>query len=153
MAVNYIRVNVEANLFSPATRAFGNVAIIGKAANTIADAALVITDPKERMGVAQLPKGIVSTAVVAGKLVEERMIYVAHKSDEDAAAAVAGTIAGYPPHISSLLKQVKINGESPTPAEIETVNGQEKFGDGPNGNGVNWPSSRSTRWSTASTVW
>jgi hypothetical protein len=27
--------------------------------------------------------------------VSDRMIYVAHKSDQDAAAAVAGTIAGY----------------------------------------------------------
>jgi hypothetical protein len=54
-------------------------------------------DGKERMGVAMLAKGATDTSVVSGSLANDRMVYVAHKSDEDAAAAVAATIAGYDP--------------------------------------------------------
>ncbi|HRV94081.1 MAG TPA: hypothetical protein P5526_18120, partial [Anaerolineae bacterium] len=74
----------------------------------------------------------------SGNLTDERLVYIAHKSDEDAAAAVAGTIAGYEPHISLLLKPVSINSDAFTSAEIETINGSENFASGPAGNGVNW---------------
>jgi len=66
-------------------------------------------DGKERVGVAMLGKGVTSTDLVSGNLSIDRMVLVAHNSDEDAAAAVAGTVAGYEPHISLLLKQVKIS--------------------------------------------
>jgi len=97
-------------------------------------------DGKERMGVAMLGRGAVDTTLVTGKgaLVSDRMIYVAHKSGEDAAAAVAGTVAGYPPHISMLLKPVAIDSDPFTAAEIDTLNGSETFDSGPAGNGVNW---------------
>src|ERR1041385_6901541 len=52
-----------------------------------------------------------------------RMVMVAHKSNEDAAAAVAGTIAGYEPHISLLLKPVSISMDILfSDAEMETLN-------------------------------
>jgi hypothetical protein len=37
------------------------------------------------------------------------MVLIAHKSTEDVAAAMAGVIAGYEPHISMLLKPININ--------------------------------------------
>jgi hypothetical protein len=95
-------------------------------------------DGKERMGVAMLPKGSTNTGVVTGALADDRMIYIAHKSDEDAAAAVAGTVAGYPPHISVLLKQVSISSDPFTAAEIDAINGPETARGGPAGKGVNW---------------
>lgn len=71
-------------------------------------------DGKERIGVAMLAKNITDLKLnteeplISGDMSIDRMVMVAHKSDEDVAAAVAGTIAGYEPHISLLLKQVKI---------------------------------------------
>lgn len=65
-------------------------------------------DGKERIGVAMLKKDITNPSIVSSNMSIDRMVMVAHKSDEDAAAAVSGTIAGYEPHISLLLKQVKI---------------------------------------------
>lgn len=85
-------------------------------------------DGKERMGVAMLTKGVAETTLVAGTLVDDRMVYVAHQSDEDAASAVAGTIAGYPPHTSMVLKQVAINNVPFTNAQIDTINGAEDEG-------------------------
>ena len=55
-----------------------------------------------------LGKGLASNALVTANMSIERMVMVGHKSDEDAAAAVAGIIAGQEPHISLLLKPVKI---------------------------------------------
>jgi hypothetical protein len=95
-------------------------------------------DGKERMGVAMLVKGSDDASVVAGTLADDRMIYIAHKSDQDAAAAVAGTIAGYEPHVSMLLKQVSIASDPFTAAEIDAINGSETFDSGPAGKGVNW---------------
>jgi hypothetical protein len=95
-------------------------------------------DGKERMGVAMLAKGATDTSIVTGDLANERMVYVAHKSDQDAAAAVAGTIAGYDPHISMLLKPVAITTGSFTSAEINTINKPEDFDMPPQGQGVNW---------------
>ncbi|NRQ31940.1 hypothetical protein HII36_08815 [Nonomuraea sp. NN258] len=95
-------------------------------------------DGRERMGVAMLERGSVDVALVRGDLASERMVYIAHKSEQDAAAAVAGTIAGYPPHVSMLLKPVSIASDPFTSTEIDTINGAEDFGSGPAGNGVNW---------------
>lgn len=65
-------------------------------------------DGKERIGVAMLAKDATDAGVVTSKMSIERIVMVAHRSTEDAAAAAAGTIAGYEPHISALLKQVNI---------------------------------------------
>lgn len=81
-------------------------------------------DGKERMGVAMLAKGATDTAPVA-TVPSDRMVYVAHQSDDDAAAAVAGTIAGYPPYTSMILKQVAISNIPFSAAQVDTINGQE----------------------------
>ena len=73
-----------------------------------------------------------------GALAHERMIYIAHNSTGDAAAAVAGTIAGYEPHISPILKRVNIDSSNFTPSQIATINGTETATGGPAGRGVNW---------------
>lgn len=90
-------------------------------------------DGKERIGVTMLDKtAAASTAagLVAGLgLSVSRMVVVAHKSDGDAAAAVAGTIAGYEPHISLILKPVGLTmANTFDDSEIETLNSA----------GVNW---------------
>ncbi|RDI68172.1 hypothetical protein [Nocardia pseudobrasiliensis] len=99
-------------------------------------------DGKERMGVAMLTKGVAEATLVAGALADDRMVYVAHQSDDDAAAAVAGTIAGYPPYTSMVLKQVAISSAPFTAAQIDTLNGSEDESNpippGINGNGVVW---------------
>jgi len=99
-------------------------------------------DGMERLGVAMLAKGATglptSPPEVASALANERMVYIAHKSNQDAAAAVTGTIAGYQPHISLLLKPVNIATDQFTPTEIETINGTEDETTGPAGHGVNW---------------
>lgn len=92
-------------------------------------------DGMERMGVAMLAKGDTTTSVI---LPNERMVYIAHNSDQDAAAAVAGTIAGYEPVVSLLLKPVNIVSPPFTPAQIDTLNGTETSDTGPAGKGVNW---------------
>jgi hypothetical protein len=97
-------------------------------------------DGKERIGVGMLPKDSPDATVVTGDLVNERMVYVAHKSNDvkisetvstpaDAAAAVAGVIAGYEPHISILLKPVSISMASTfTDAQIDAFDAK----------GINW---------------
>src|SRR6185437_468112 len=99
-------------------------------------------DGQERMGIAMLAKGATGItaggSIVSGSLANERMVYIAHKSDEDVAAAVAGTIAGYPPNTSMLLKQVNVDSGLFSPAEISAINGTETFDSGPAGQGINW---------------
>jgi hypothetical protein len=98
-------------------------------------------DGNERMGVVMLPKDSVGVSLVTGNLANDRMVYVAHRCHEldgDPAAAVAGTIAGYPPHVSMLLKPVAIKSAPFTAAQIDELNKPEKFGDPPQGQGVNW---------------
>ena len=101
-------------------------------------------DGQERMGVAMLTKGSTTVADVPKALANERMVYIAHQSDQDVAAAVTGVIAGYEPHISLLLKPVRINNSSFTAAQIEQINGSENLdAGGPAGQGVNWLTSPS----------
>ncbi|MEV4838674.1 hypothetical protein AB0K05_29515 [Nonomuraea sp. NPDC049486] len=113
---------------------------IGKLAQHVTRVSDTGGEGKERMGVAMLAKGVSDATLVTGKgkLVSDRMVYVAHKSDDDAAAAVAGTIAGYPPHISMLLKQVAITSAPFSATEIDAINSSEEFGNPPKGNGINW---------------
>ena len=80
-------------------------------------------DGKERMGVAMLGKGITDVTLVSTVMSDDRIVMVAHKADDDAAAAVAGTIAGYEPHISVLLKPVSAKMESLfSDSEIDAFN-------------------------------
>ncbi len=94
-------------------------------------------DGRERMGVAMFRNGTADPSSIRA-LANDRMVYVAHKSDQDAAAAVAGAIAGYPPHISPLLKEVKIDSAQFTGTEIIAINGTEDFSTPPAGRGVVW---------------
>jgi hypothetical protein len=111
---------------------------IGKLAAHVVSVSNTGGDGKERIGVAMLAEGATDTSVVGGTLADDRMVYIAHKSNQDAAAAVAGTIAGYEPHVSVLLKQVSIDSDPFTAAEIDAINGSETFDSGPAGKGVNW---------------
>jgi hypothetical protein len=95
-------------------------------------------DGMERIGVAMLEKDATDPTIVSGALASERMVYVAHRSDEDVAAAVAGTIAGYEPHVSLLFKPVAVSSAPFTSAQIGELNGSETFTSGPAGKGVNW---------------
>jgi len=121
---------------SPLTAA--NSAALGTLADHVKSVSNTGGDGMERMGVVMLAKGKTDATVLTGNLADERMVYIAHKSDEDAAAAVAGTIAGYEPHISLLLKPVSITTDPFSSAEIETINGSETFDSGPAGKGINW---------------
>src|SRR3954471_1823288 len=89
-------------------------------------------DGKERIGVAMLKKGETDVTSV---VTNERMVYVAHRSDEDVAAAVAGVIAGYEPHISLLLKPVNVEmRETFTEEQIAAFAAETD----PNATKVNW---------------
>lgn len=66
-------------------------------------------DGMERIGVAMLGRGVTDTTLVSATMAQNRMTMIAHHSSEDVAAAMAGVIAGYPPHISMLLKQVSVD--------------------------------------------
>ncbi|MFC9386775.1 hypothetical protein [Streptomyces venezuelae] len=68
-------------------------------------------DGSERIGVAMLDRTLTQAKQIAlnkGDIKSNRMVLVAHKSDDDVAAAVAGVIAGHEPHISLLLKPISI---------------------------------------------
>ena len=66
-------------------------------------------DGKERIGVAMLGNGITDPTLVTATMAQNRMTLIAHHSAEDAAAAYAGVIAGYQPHISMLLKPISLD--------------------------------------------
>ncbi|MDR3470651.1 MAG: hypothetical protein P4M09_03015 [Devosia sp.] len=66
-------------------------------------------DGMERIGVAMLGKGVTDTTIVSSAMAQNRMTMVAHHSNSDAAAAMAGAIAGQAPHISMLLKQIALD--------------------------------------------
>jgi hypothetical protein len=97
-------------------------------------------DGRERMGVVMLPPNSADPALVSGALASDRMVYVAHRNpgNADPAAAVAGTIAGYPPHVSMVLKPVAITSPPFSAADIDKLNFSEEFGNPPRGKGVNW---------------
>ncbi|MFE5923678.1 hypothetical protein [Streptomyces sp. NPDC056468] len=95
-------------------------------------------DGKERMGVAMLARDSADPSVVQGKLAMDRMVYVAHKSADDVAAAVAAVIAGHGPSVSMVLKPVGVTSGSFTAAEIDKINGAETDSTPPAGQGVTW---------------
>jgi hypothetical protein len=134
-----VQLVVLANTPLDATTGAATNGAIAKLVNHVTTVSETGRDGKERMGVAMLAKGATNPdTIVTGTLAHERMVYIAHKSEQDAAAAVAGVIAGYEPHISLLLKPVNITSEPFTPTEILAINGSETFKSGPAGKGVNW---------------
>jgi hypothetical protein len=66
-------------------------------------------DGKERIGVAMLGSGVTDVTLVSARMAQNRMTMIAHHSSDDAAAALAGVIAGYAPHISLLLKPISLD--------------------------------------------
>src|SRR5579863_1313160 len=68
-------------------------------------------DGKERIGVAMLGDGKTDPdpTLITPTMSQNRMTMIAHYSTADAAAAAAGVIAGYSPHISLLLKQINLD--------------------------------------------
>jgi hypothetical protein len=107
---------------TPVTSTTGKTEVESLAAhvNTVSNTG---ADGKERIGVAMLGKGLTDATVVSSNMSINRMVMVAHKSDEDAAAAVAGVIGGQEPQISLLLKQVQIDmGTLFSDSEIDAFN-------------------------------
>jgi hypothetical protein len=89
-----------------------NAAVVNKLATQVADVSNTGGDGKERIGVAMLDPALAAANAAAlntGAVHHERMFLVAHKSKDDVAAATAGVIAGYEPHISLLLKPINID--------------------------------------------
>jgi hypothetical protein len=104
-----------------------NTDLVAKLANHVATVSGTGGDGKERIGVAMLDPALSATNAAAlntGSVKNERMFLIAHKSSEDAAAATAGVIAGYEPHISVLLKPIRINMTATfSDSDIDTLDG------------------------------
>jgi len=66
-------------------------------------------DGMERIGVAMLGSGVTDTTLISATMAQNRMTMLAHNSAQDAAAAAAGVIAAYQPHISMLLKPITLD--------------------------------------------
>ncbi|NUR32061.1 MAG: hypothetical protein HOV83_40495 [Catenulispora sp.] len=102
-----------------------NAAVLGKLATHVATVSATGGDGKERIGVAMLDPSLTAAqqaALNTGVVSNERMFLLAHTSTEDAAAAAAGVIAGYPPHISMVLKPISLNQTGTFSAsEIDTL--------------------------------
>lgn len=107
-ALSTLNVQIVALANTPLTDTSGGAELDALAGhvNTVSNSG---GDGKERIGVAMLGNGITDVSLITGTMSSDRMTIVAHNSDEDAAAAYAGCIAGYPPHISLLLKPVALN--------------------------------------------
>jgi hypothetical protein len=70
-----------------------------------------------------LGNGVIDTTLITATMAQNRMTMIAHHSTEDAAAAAAGVIAGYAPHISLLLKQITLDMDSVfSDSEIDAFN-------------------------------
>jgi len=108
---------------TPLTNTAASATLIGKLAGHVSTVSGTGGDGKERIGVVALDPGLtapVAAALNVGSVSDERIALIAHKSTEDAAAAFAGVIAGYEPHISLLLKPIKLNQTTSfTAAEID----------------------------------
>jgi hypothetical protein len=103
-----------------------NAGLVGKLATHVDTVSNTGGDGKERIGVAMLDPTLTAAAMAAlnvGTVADERMFLIAHKSTDDAAAAAAGVIAGYEPHISVLLKPIRINQtDTFSDADIDALN-------------------------------
>jgi hypothetical protein len=103
-----------------------NAALVGKLATHVDTVSNTGADGMERIGVAMLDSTLTAAqqaALNTGTVADERMFLVAHISNEDAAAAAAGVIAGYEPQISMLLKPIRINMTTTfSDSDIDTLN-------------------------------
>jgi len=130
-----VQIVALANVSIPVTGSTGNASAIAQLlAHVSSLSGAGGGDGKERIGVAMLPSTSVDVNQVSAS---DRMVYVAHRAtkvaitdpEPDAAAAVAGVIAGYEPHISMLLKPVNIHQMTNfADADIDTLNTR----------GINW---------------
>jgi hypothetical protein len=127
---------VIAGVFLDATTG-ATAGAIGKLADHVVSVSNSV-DGRERMGVAMLAKNSTDVSVVKDTLAIDRMVYIAHKSDDDVAAAVAGAIAGQAPSTSMVLKPVSVSSAPFTSAEIDAINLAEGDTDPVRGQGVNW---------------
>jgi hypothetical protein len=119
---------------TPPTNVAGAIVQLAQHVNSVSQTG---GDGKERMGVVMFPPGLPKFSLISSDLLSDRMVYIAHKSSkDDVAAAIAGTIAGYEPNVSLLLKPVVVDndGGAFTPTEIGQINDQETS----KGVGVNW---------------
>jgi hypothetical protein len=85
-AVATLNVQLVALANTPLIAATGGTGgAVAKLADHVASVSTTGNDGMERMGVAMLAKGSFDPALVAGALASERMVYIAHQSDQDAA--------------------------------------------------------------------
>lgn len=123
-AVSTLHAQIVVLANTPLTTTADSAATIRKLADHVSTVSGTGGDGKERIGVAMLDPALTAVAAAAlntGGVSDERMVLIAHRSQEDAAAAVAGVIAGYEPHISLLLKPIRLNQTASfTAAEIDT---------------------------------
>jgi hypothetical protein len=98
-----------------------DIEALAKHCNTVSNTG---ADGMERIGIAMLGSGVTNTTgLITATMAQNRMTMIAHNSREDAAAAVAGVIAGYPPHISVLLKPITIDMDKVfSDSEIDALN-------------------------------
>jgi len=105
------------------TNAPAQLATINLLASHVSTVSNTGGDGKERIGVAMLGKNVTDPGVITNVTPKDRMVLVAHRSNEDAAAAMAGAIAGYEPHISLLLKPISLTMDGPfSDSEIDAFN-------------------------------
>lgn len=105
-----------------------NAAAIGDLKTHVETVSNTGGDGKERIGVVMLPAS--ATLDTNGQLPggqsippSERLTYIAHRAADDAAAAFAGVIAGYEPHISMILKPITVKQDQMfTDGEIDGFN-------------------------------
>jgi len=123
------KLNVQIVMLANVALNAGNADTVGKLANHVST---VPGDGKERIGVAMFDRSLTAEDAVGlrtGAVQSERMVLVAHRSPDDVAAATAGVIAGYPPHISMLLKPISV--------EMTTMFDDSEISQY-NDNGINW---------------
>lgn len=102
-----VQIVVLANTPLTAAQGKAEVEALATHCNTVSNTG---ADGMERIGVAMLGPGVTITPnLISATMSQNRMAMIAHHSTEDAAAAAAGVIAGYAPHISLLLKQITID--------------------------------------------
>lgn len=89
-----------------ATQGIAEIDALATHCNTVSNTG---TDGMERIGIAMLGSGVTDTTIISATIAQNRMTMIAHHSAKDAAAAAAGVIAGYPPHISMLLKPITLD--------------------------------------------
>jgi hypothetical protein len=102
-----------------ATQGKAEIEALAAHCNTVSNAG----DGMERIGIAMLGNGVTDTTLITGTMAQNRMTMIAHHSTQDAAAAMAGVVAGYQPHISLLLKPIALSMDKTfSSSEIDAFN-------------------------------